>query len=417
MAKNDKIVDQYTELESQFILRLPPEPAKVLREALRSGASLKDRFSIKLENDVRKAEVKFDHWYFFARVVDLPCIIESLKTIDSKSTYKTADICQMMICKEDEDPIQSDEEDKTKQKKKDNVKVDKKYLWPHGITPPMKNVRRRRFRKTLRKKYVEAPEIEKEIKRLLRGDSDAVNVKWEVINEQDEKSKAMGVTVKEEPLAQGIAHNLHSEDNTNVDVAEHDLFGEALSDSEDEETNNNLLALDEDNSRLSCEDSSRLSDSVSLQSHSTGRNPLVTEFRKEMFSQHNDFVVQMPNIKSEIVYEFEQPSSVSSNPEFSIKSEASNSYDFEVGKNDDPNKFTTEYIPESSSGDIRARMEQLEMELAELKTRRNNQETEIANIENLALRQRFQHKLDNLLAEQMEKEQQYQELVAILDQQ
>lgn len=124
----------------------------------------------------------------------------------------------MMICKEDEDPIPSDEEDKNKTKKKDPLKVDKKYLWPHGITPPMKNVRRRRFRKTLRKKYVEAPEIEKEIKRLLRGDSDAVNVKWEVINEQDEKSKAMGVAVKEEPLAHGVAHNVMNEDSQNVDV-------------------------------------------------------------------------------------------------------------------------------------------------------------------------------------------------------
>lgn len=51
-------------------------------------------------------------------------------------------------------------------------------------------------------------------------------------------------------------------------------------------------------------------------------------------------------------------------------------------------------------------MEQLQIELAELKTRRNQQEIEIANIENLALRNRFQHILDNLLAEQMEKEQQ-----------
>lgn len=126
----------------------------------------------------------------------------------------------MMICKEDEDPIPSDEEDKNKAKKKDPTKVDKKYLYPHGVTPPMKNVRRRRFRKTLRKKYVEAPEIEKEIKRLLRGDSDAVNVKWEVVNEKHEKSKAMGVPVKEEPLVQGVAHNLLSEDSQNVDVGE-----------------------------------------------------------------------------------------------------------------------------------------------------------------------------------------------------
>ena len=44
----------------------------------------------------------------------------------------------------------------------------KKYLYPHGITPPLKNVRKRRFRKTLKKKYIDFPEIEKEVKRLFR---------------------------------------------------------------------------------------------------------------------------------------------------------------------------------------------------------------------------------------------------------
>lgn len=70
----------------------------------------------------------------------------------------------MIICKENEEFLLSDEDEKTKVfKKKEPNKVDKKYLWPHGVTPPLKNVRKRRFRKTLRKKYVEAPEIEKEV--------------------------------------------------------------------------------------------------------------------------------------------------------------------------------------------------------------------------------------------------------------
>ena len=69
----------------------------------------------------------------------------------------------MLICKEEDDHTTTDEESPSKTKKKDPNKVDKKFLWPHGITPPMKNVRRRRFRKTLRKKYAEAPEIEKEV--------------------------------------------------------------------------------------------------------------------------------------------------------------------------------------------------------------------------------------------------------------
>lgn len=46
----------------------------------------------------------------------------------------------------------------------------------------------------MKKKYVEAPEIEKEVKRLLRVDNDAVNVKWEVICEDEDQSKPSKVS-------------------------------------------------------------------------------------------------------------------------------------------------------------------------------------------------------------------------------
>lgn len=147
----------------------------MLREAIQSGSTLKDRFTIRIENDMRHGEVRVDHWLMPAKVVDLPTIVESLKTIDTKGFYKTADICQMLLCKEEDDQT-TDEDSPQKTKKKDPNKVDKKYLWPHGVTPPTKNVRKRRFRKTLRKKYVEAPEIEKEVKRLLKIDNDAVRL-------------------------------------------------------------------------------------------------------------------------------------------------------------------------------------------------------------------------------------------------
>ena len=58
-----------------------------------------------------------------------------------------------------------------------------------------------------------------------------------------------------------------------------------------------------------------------------------------------------------------------------------------------------------SLDEIRARMNQLQKELSVLRMRRNQQEMEVANMENYALRQRFQHILDNLLQEQLEKEQ------------
>ncbi|KAF3426459.1 hypothetical protein E2986_04589 [Frieseomelitta varia] len=382
------------ELESQFILRLPPEPSRVLRETLRNGLSLKDRLSIKLENDMRYGEVRFDHWLLHGKVVDIPTIVESLKTIDNKSFYKTADICQMLICKEEDDHTTTDEESPVRQKKKDPNKVDKKFLWPHGITPPTKNVRRRRFRKTLKKKYVEAPEIEKEVKRLLRVDNDAVNVKWEVICEDEDQSKPSKVsssgTVKTK------RESINGNTSQSFDVAEHDIFGELVSDSEedDEEANINVMELDE-NSRLSAD--SRVSDSNSMQAAYSERpsnietnGRLCTVFSKEMFQNDN-------NVEAEA----EKPEDTSSSKVAKVE------------------QFHSEYIisenfsesPASASKDsLQTRLATLHAELAELRQRRQQQELAIANIENVKLRQRLQEILDNLLTQEMQKVQEIQDL-------
>lgn len=53
---------------------------------------------------------------------------------------------------------------------------------------------------------------------------------------------------------------------------------------------------------------------------------------------------------------------------------------------------------------IESRLEELHIELMDLRNRRQQQELEIENLENLALRQRFQDILDRLLQEQIEKE-------------
>ena len=70
-------------------------------------------------------------------------------------------------------------------KKKKEKDKEKKYQWPHGckclfgigdlmrskwilVTPPLKNVRKRRFRKVARQKTQDHDEIEKEVRRLFR---------------------------------------------------------------------------------------------------------------------------------------------------------------------------------------------------------------------------------------------------------
>ena len=64
---------------------------------------------------------------------------------------------------------------------------EKKFVWNHGITLPLKNVRKRRFRKTAKKKYIESPDVEKEVKRLLSTDAEAVSTRWEIIAEDETK--------------------------------------------------------------------------------------------------------------------------------------------------------------------------------------------------------------------------------------
>lgn len=312
---------------------------------------------------MRHGEVRVDNWLMSGKVVDLPTIVESLKTIDSKGFYKTADICQMLLCKEGEDLTAED--DSLQKKKKDPNKVEKKYLLPHGITAPTKNTRRRRFRKTLKKKNVEAPEIEKEIKRLLKSDSEAVSVRWEVINEDDDKKINKGTVIKK-PSTEG-----------NENIAEHDIFGGALSDSEeDEDVPVNVLELD-DNSQHFAEDS-HLTDSNSAMNTSAD-SKVLTEFSSEMFrSMQNSPTLQEPDY-----YQLHRQGYI----------------------------YTSQPLTKEST---EARLIDLDVELKSLKNRRQMEESKLENIENINLRQRFQKMVGRLLQEQFDKEQERCDLLELL---
>lgn len=56
--------------------------------------------------------------------------------------------------------------------------------------------------------------------------------------------------------------------------------------------------------------------------------------------------------------------------------------------------------------DIKHKIDHLQSEIEELKERKRQQDMEIANIENINLRERFINISNNLLTEQLEKEQQ-----------
>ncbi|XP_050719281.1 transcription initiation factor TFIID subunit 7-like isoform X1 [Eriocheir sinensis] len=384
---------QGAELENQFILRLPAgslqAQAASLREAIRHGhTNIKDRLAIQLDftndkDDMRNGVITIDTIMYKARLMDYPTIMETWKSIDGKNFYKTADVCQMLMVREEEDPP---EEEDSKKKRRDPNKVDKKYLWPHGYTPPLKNVRKRRFRKTLRKKNLDLPEIEKEVKRLLRTDNEATSIRWEVIREEDEKKNNADTNIS----------------SSNLDEQ---LFGGALSSSDDEVGPTINIMDEDDDSRLSVDDS-RFSESY-LQNEAGNSPPCkpggsgsgvpqVTDF-SGMFQKEGDGASSKPQMPS--------PSKASKGKSGRSSSKKGSSSGGGHGRSSEDGGHSSD-----STSKLYARISMLENELTLLTQQRAAQEAEIANIENLALKQRFLSKLADIETHIREKEDEIEEI-------
>ncbi|XP_003793008.1 transcription initiation factor TFIID subunit 7-like [Otolemur garnettii] len=271
--------DAPRELESQFILRLPPEYASTVRRALQSDqVNLKDRLTIELHPDGRHGIVRVDGVPLASKLVDLPCVMESLKTIDKKTFYKTADVCQMLVCSVDgdlyppvEEPVARTDPKASKEKDKDK---EKKFIWNHGITLPLKNVRKRRFRKTSKKKYFESLDVEKEVKRLLSADAEAVSIRWEIIAEDETKeTKNQGLDISS-PGMSG-----HRQGHASLEHAElWEIFNNLSSSSEDEE-DRNIIDTEED---LERQPRDKLNESDKHHQEREGTSQLVMEIQKQI---------------------------------------------------------------------------------------------------------------------------------------
>lgn len=161
-------------IEEQFILRMQPgEDCDYLRKAIeekrfgprsQGGADV----SIKpLTRDARRAIVTVQGRLYAASLVDLPCIIEGMKSWDKRGWYKSADICQMLLVlgrihSEDEAlnyPLPKDVDQNT-------------WSFAHGLTPPMRWVKKRRFRERISNRTIEAVELE--VARLIQQDQEAI---------------------------------------------------------------------------------------------------------------------------------------------------------------------------------------------------------------------------------------------------
>ncbi|CDZ97428.1 Transcription initiation factor TFIID, subunit TAF7 [Phaffia rhodozyma] len=177
--------DEEIEFEEQFILRLPEgAPAQDLRALLGKKGKNKEKalegiwFKFK---DSRRAAFHLSNQLYAAKLVDLPSIIESQKTLDGKQMFKAADISQMLVVthpiKDESEVIQDGLSSGSGKMNLDD------YIWPHGITPPLRHVRKRRYRKRISRRTIEI--VEEEVEKLLDEDSRAEKTSYEILEDID----------------------------------------------------------------------------------------------------------------------------------------------------------------------------------------------------------------------------------------
>jgi len=108
--------DEDLVFEEQFILRLPPGEDCERLKKVASSREVSDDVWFKFKgmstllkvytsilssgmvSDSRRGIFHIGNSTYSSRLVDLPCVIESQKTLDNKQMFKVADICQVSWC-------------------------------------------------------------------------------------------------------------------------------------------------------------------------------------------------------------------------------------------------------------------------------------------------------------------------------
>ncbi|KAL3518951.1 hypothetical protein ACH5RR_021540 [Cinchona calisaya] len=160
-------------MEEQFILRVPPSVAERIDRILsENGSSSVDKsLNLTFSEDGRSGTFVIGDDHFPTFLLDLPGIVESYKTYDDSVLIKTADIGQMIMVKEEGDSVPDEVE------------------YRHGLTPPMRDARRRRFRRE--------PDLNPELVR--RAEKDLQNIMSAAEHDDDGEENARNASKKTQP--------------------------------------------------------------------------------------------------------------------------------------------------------------------------------------------------------------------------
>ncbi|MCD7464334.1 hypothetical protein HAX54_052522 [Datura stramonium] len=138
-------------MDEQFILRVPPSVAERIDRLLSENASSEDKLDLSFSEDGKTGTFVIGDEHFPASLLNLPCIVESYKTYDDNVLIKSADIGQMIMVREEGDPAPDVME------------------YRHGLTPPMRDARRRRFRREPDLNPELVRRVEKDLQNIMAG--------------------------------------------------------------------------------------------------------------------------------------------------------------------------------------------------------------------------------------------------------
>lgn len=187
-------------IESQFVLRMVPGPdCDLLRKSIeektigksmsQGGPGVYFRF---FDREGRRAMITIQGRFYAATMVELPAVIESLKSWNKKDWVKTADVCQMLLVL---GRVQN--EDEAKKFPRPSYVDPDSHRFPHGLTPPMHWARKLRFRP--RKSYLDVERAEAQMNRLLTEDDNADSTRFELVD-SDQDSSDEESTSEDEPI-------------------------------------------------------------------------------------------------------------------------------------------------------------------------------------------------------------------------
>lgn len=154
------------QFDSQVILRFP----EFLVESITPSTALAlTPLSVTGEESFRVYEVQVDDVVYYGVLLDLPCIIESQKTLDYINYFKSADICQMLLVLESLEGLR----DKGSVLSRALMKGEK-YKAKSGISPGTKNVTSRFFKREIMENPDEVRSVELLIKSVMESGSTKV---------------------------------------------------------------------------------------------------------------------------------------------------------------------------------------------------------------------------------------------------